>query len=166
MVTPEGLDACAKLQLKIESGEHALFPVRQELLELRKSLEISKLNFITSGKSDEAKKIVLELKARVFHLQGIKDRCEEIIRCTDNCVELIEMAYPGVANEARERYEELVLQANAPMEGIIEEIIAAPGVCEVLAHDGETPTGYKYSNSLANPKLEELWTVPKTEGST
>jgi hypothetical protein len=165
MVTPEGLDAYARLQLKIESGEYALFPVRQELLKLRKALEIAKLNFITSGKSDEAK-IFLELKARVLHVQGIKERCEEIIRCTDNCVELMEMAYPGVAREARELYEALVLQANTPLEGIIEEMIAAPGVCEVLGHDGETPTGYRYLNPLANPKLEELWRVPKTEGST
>jgi hypothetical protein len=102
----------------------------------------------------------------VFCLQGIKDHCEQIIKCIDNCVELMEIAFPGIFNESRERYEQLVLVANQPIEKIVGELLEASGVTEVLKHDGETPASYTYPNLFAQPGLEQLWTVPTTEGST
>jgi hypothetical protein len=165
-MTSEAIDACARLQLTMESGEQGLFQVRQDLLHAEESLALAKLDYLTVGKTEEAKKIVLQLKATVFHLRGIKERCEQVQWCTDNCVDLMEMTFPGITNGSREHYEQLVVQANQPIEDIIGEMIAAPGVCEVLRHDEETPVNCVYPNPLAHPALEHLWNVPKTEGST
>jgi hypothetical protein len=156
-MTSETIYACAKLQLKIESSEYAMFPLRQDLLHARKSLQLAKLNWITSGKADEAEKAVYEMKAMILQLQAIKERCEEIIQCNDNCVEMMEMEFPGIANHSRERYEQLILEANRPIEKIVEELMAAPGVADVLRNGGETLEGYRYPNTFAHPALEEHW---------
>jgi hypothetical protein len=187
-MSSEAIDVCAKLQLKIENSEYTMFPLRQNLFKVRKALELAKLNWITSGKTDEAKKIVHEVKAAMLHLQAIKDRCDEIIRYTDNCVELMEIEFPGIVSNSRKCYEELILRANRPIERIVGELLencwrivgellencwiivgellVAHGVSEVLSHDGETPEGYRYPNPFAHPDLEQFFCLSTTEGST
>jgi hypothetical protein len=58
-MTTEAIDACAKLQLKIENSDYAMFPLRQDLLHAEESLALSELNWITVEKTDDAMKIVL-----------------------------------------------------------------------------------------------------------
>jgi hypothetical protein len=78
---------------------------------------------------------------------------------------MMEMAFPGIVSDSRKRYEQLILEANQPIERNVGEMIAALGVSEVLRNDGETPDGFRYPNPFAHPALEELWNVPTTEQS-
>jgi hypothetical protein len=143
-----------------------MFRLRQDLLEARETVFLTEKNFILSGRTDETKILLLDAQVLLTHLTAIQERCEHINRCTEGNIELTEMHFPGIEADCRKRYEQLVMEANGQIDGTIMETIASPGACEVLAHDGEMPEGYVYFNPLAHPRLEELWHLPKNEGST
>jgi hypothetical protein len=58
------------------------------------------------------------------------------------------------------------MEANGVIDGTVMEIIAAPGASDILASGGGLPEGYVYFNPIAHPALEQLWHLPKNEGST
>jgi hypothetical protein len=162
MATSAAFDACARLQLKIENGESAMYPLRQELLQARELLQVARINYLSNGKTDESKLLLAQAKGLVIHLQGIVMRCEQSIKCTDNCIELMEMEFPGIVAESRTMFEQYVLQANKPLEKVITEMVLAPTVNDILANDGNIPGDYKYPNVLAQPSLEQLFSPTTT----
>jgi hypothetical protein len=67
---------------------------------------------------------------------------------------MMKMEFPEIVNPSRDRYEKMILGANRSIDKMIGELLAAPGVSDVLRNDGETPEGYRYPNPFAHPALE------------
>jgi hypothetical protein len=79
---------------------------------------------------------------------------------------MLEMEYPGIVAESRTRFEQIILEANQPLETIVTEMFVVPGVSEVLANGGELLKGYMYPNPFAHPVLVQIFSTPPVEETT
>jgi hypothetical protein len=102
VTTSEALVACARLQVKMECGENAMFSLREHLLRAPELFLAAKIDYVSKGKEDIVAKIVMLNCNNIFiQLRLMKLRCEQAIKCTENTFALMEMAQTGIAAESR-----------------------------------------------------------------
>jgi hypothetical protein len=134
MTNEEALDACARLQLKMENRLHSMFELKEKLSEAEEEVLLAKKNWIMSGKTPESEIVLLDAQILLNQLNRIKDRCDQIIRCTDGTLDLMEMHFPGINCDCKRRYEQLIMEANGTIDGMVYEAIVCPGVTQVLGN--------------------------------
>jgi hypothetical protein len=81
MTTSEALAAFARLQVKMEGGENAMFGLHEELLWAQELYLAAKINYLSPGKADVASKIGITNCRRILtQLRHVKLRCEQGIK--------------------------------------------------------------------------------------
>jgi hypothetical protein len=150
----------------MENGLHSLFQVKENVAAARDAVFIARKNHLLAEKSVETEIILIDAERELNMMVTVLERCEHAIHCTDATIDLLEMHFPGVGGNCRERFEELVMEANGTIDGVIYEGITCPSVNEILSNGGVIPNGYVYFDPKAHPVLEALWTVPKNPPTT
>jgi hypothetical protein len=124
-----------RLQVKIECGEDSVSSLREELLRAQEMYLVAKIDHLSKWKADPAAKIaMLNSKGILAQLHLTKRRCEQVIKCTENAIELMEIEHPDIVAESRHAYEEIMVKVNQPIERVVTKLLAAPNVGNIFAN--------------------------------
>jgi hypothetical protein len=85
----------------MKCGENVMFGLREEFVRAQELYLAAKIDYFNKRKEDVASKIdMTNCNVILTQLRQVKLRCKQAMKCTENAIELMEMAQAGIVAES------------------------------------------------------------------